>query len=130
MLGDAESLRAVEVACRLAADRSLVTAVAVIEISPLLPLDARMDDEEEDARERLGRAEAIADGYGVRTSLRTVRARDAGTAIAELVEREGCDLVVIAAPRRRRTYGRLAGLGATVRHVLQRAPCRVLVIAS
>jgi nucleotide-binding universal stress UspA family protein len=130
ILATPESTHVVEVACRLAAERAHLTALVVVEVSPLLPLDARMDDEEAVAREVLHRAEAVADEYGVRFAGRTERARDAGAAIVELAEEAGCDVVVIGAERRRSPYHRLAGFGRTVRHVLRKAPCRVLLVAS
>ena len=71
-----DSDRAVEVACSLAAERGAeLTAVFVIEISPLLPLDARMDEDEIVARRALHRAQAIADSFGVHLS----SAQDQGT---------------------------------------------------
>src|SRR5947199_3501375 len=61
-----ESERALELACRLSSNRAAsLMAVAVIEIPPLLPLDAHMRDEEDAARALLDRAGASADAYGV-----------------------------------------------------------------
>jgi nucleotide-binding universal stress UspA family protein len=124
-----DSGRALEVACALAAERGAeVVAVFVVEVSPLLPLDARMGEEESDARTALHRAEAIAESYGVRLRARKVRAREAGPAIVELAEELGAEVVVIAAHRKRHAYGR-SRFGATVRQVLAKAPCSVLVAA-
>jgi nucleotide-binding universal stress UspA family protein len=128
--GSAESEHALEIGCALAAEHGAVlTVVYVIEVSSLLPLDARMDVDEVAAREALRKAEAMSDAFGIRAHLRTVRARDAGHAIVELAEQTRAEVVVLAAPRKRRAYGRLSGFGATVRLVLAKAPCRVLVIA-
>jgi nucleotide-binding universal stress UspA family protein len=88
-----------------------------------------MEEDEALGRRALLRAEAIADDFGVGIHRRTVRARDAGRAIVELAEQTGADVVVIEAPRRRRAYGRRSPFGATVRNVLMKAPCRVLVVA-
>ena len=122
-----DSDRAVEVACSLAAERGAeLTAVFVIEISPLLPLDARMDEDEVAARRALHRAQAIADSFGVHLRPRKIRAREAGPAIVDLAGVLNAEIVVIAAPRRRRAYGR-SRFGATVRQVLAKAPCPVLV---
>jgi DNA-binding response OmpR family regulator len=107
-----------------------VTAVTVIEIPPLLPLDAHMRDEEEEARRLLVRAEALGDAYGVTVVLRSVRARDPATAILEQIDRDEFDLVVIGARRRERASKRAPAFGATVQHVLRKAPCRVLVVAA
>jgi nucleotide-binding universal stress UspA family protein len=118
-----DSNRAVEVACSLAAERAAeLTAVFVIEISPLLPLDARMDEDEALAREALHRAQALADSFGVHLRARKIRAREAGAAIVDLAEVLDAEVVVLAAPRKRRSH-----FGATVRKVLAKAPCPVLI---
>jgi nucleotide-binding universal stress UspA family protein len=131
MLGNPESERALEVACRLAAERhASIIAVTVIEVPPFLPLDARMTDEEADARRLHGRATAIADAYGVTLVSRTVRARDAGTAILEELEKSDAELVVIGATHKIRTNKRATAFGRNVRHVLRKAPCRVLLVAA
>ena len=125
-----ESVRAMETACALAADHGAsIEVVFVIEVSPLLPLDAQMTDEETEGREALARAEAIADSFGLKIHPHTLRTRDAARAIVELVENEDIELVVIGATRTRRIYGRGPAFGGTVRHVLAKAPCRVLVVA-
>jgi nucleotide-binding universal stress UspA family protein len=122
-----DSDRAVEVACSLAAERAAeLTAVFVIEISPLLPLDARMDEDEVLARRALHRAQAVADSFGVHLRARKIRAREAGPAIVDLAGVLDAEIVVIAATRRRHTYGR-SRFGTTVRQVLAKAPCPVLV---
>ena len=125
---DDHSKRALEIACILAAKHSVITAVFVIEVSPLLPLDAQMADDESAARLALLRAEAIGDRFGVRFKRRVIRARDPGPAIVELAKREATEMIVVAAPRRRRAYGRHT-FGHVVRHVLAKAPCRVLLVA-
>jgi basic amino acid/polyamine antiporter, APA family len=127
--GSSESRRAVEIACSLAAERDAeLVVVFVLEVSPLLPLDARMDDEEAAARTAFREAEEIADSFAIRLRGRKVRARDAGPAIVDAAEELGADVVVIAAPRKRRAYGR-SRFGATVRYVLAKAPCPVIVAA-
>jgi basic amino acid/polyamine antiporter, APA family len=131
LLANPESERAIEVACRLAAERhASITAVTVIEVPSLLPLDARMTDEEADARRLHGRATAIADAYGVTLVSRTVRARDAGTAILEELEKSDAELVVIGAARKIRVNKRATAFGRNVQHVLRKAPCRVLLVAA
>jgi nucleotide-binding universal stress UspA family protein len=128
--GAREAVRVMETACALAANHGAsITAVFVIEISPLLPLDARMSDEEAESREALTRAEAIAEAFGLRIRPHTIRTRDAGRAIVELVEDEDVELIVICAPRRRWLRTRGPAFDGTVRHVLAKAPCRVLVVS-
>src|SRR6266540_1391569 len=93
ILGNPESERAIQVAYRLAAERhASITVVTVIEVPPLLPLDARMTEEEAEARRLHDRATAIADAYGVAVVSSTVRARDAGTAILEQLEESDAEL--------------------------------------
>ena len=126
VVDNAVSLRAVEVACRLAADRhASLEVLSVIEVPPLLPLEAHMLDEEVAAHRLLERAEAIADLRGVPVSVRLVRARDAGSAIAELVDGSAAELVVLGAER-----GPRDGLGSTVRHVLAKSRCRVMLLSA
>ena len=129
--GNPESEKAMDVACRIAAARSgVITAVAVVEVPALLPLDAHMIDEEESrAHEILERAAAIADSYGVGISTRRVRAREAASGILDQAAISACEIIVLGAPRKRRTtHGAI--FGSTVEHVLKRAPCRVMLIGA
>ncbi len=130
LLDDPEPERAVELACRLAADDSAtVVAAVVIEIPPLLPLDAHMLVEEAAARALLERAGATADRYGVRLLPRLVRTREAAGAIVDLVRSERAELVVLGASAHGRTGSAAGSLGASARRVLETAPCRVLLVA-
>ncbi len=122
---NAETDKALDVACRLAAEHgSSITALAVIEVPPVLPLASHMLEEEADAKLLLRRAETVGDSYGIRVEGRVVRSREAGTAIANEATSRKVELVVVGARRgRRRPFGR------TVEAVLKHSPCRVLVIA-
>jgi nucleotide-binding universal stress UspA family protein len=126
-----ESQRATAIACRLAADRQAsITLVTVIEVPPLLPLDAYMTDEEEDARQMLNRAEAVGASYGVSLSTRILRAREAESAIVEQAEAIAADVVVIGSARTSRQSTRASVFGRTIHHVLKKAPCRVMLVAA
>ncbi len=128
---NAESEKAVDVACRLSAEHGAsITAVAVIEVPSVLPLDSHMLEEEADARRVLTRAAAIGDSYGIRVSPRMVRRREAAAAIVDEACTTGCELIVIGAPRKRRLGKRAFVFGRTGESVLKKAPCRVMVIAS
>jgi nucleotide-binding universal stress UspA family protein len=128
---NAESEKAVDVACRLSAERGAsIIAVAVIEVPSVLPLDAHMLEEEADARRVLTRAAAIGDSYGIRVSPRTVRGREAAAAIVDQAAATRCELIVIGAPRKRRFGNRAFVFGRTGEAVLKKAPCRVMVIAA
>jgi basic amino acid/polyamine antiporter, APA family len=124
LTGSIEPERVMRTACTLADDDASVTAIVVIEISPLLPLDARMDEEEAHARQMLARARAAGDGYGIRVVPRVVRARSAAPAILAVAEQEGADLVVLG------SRFRLHRLHKLERQLLRHASCRVLVVAA
>jgi nucleotide-binding universal stress UspA family protein len=131
-IGDsAQSEKAMDVACRLAADRGAsITAVRVVEVPPLLPLDAHMTDEEAQARPLLDRASAIADSYGVHHSSRILRGREAAHAIIEQATADHVEIIVIGSPRKPRASGGAGIFGTTTEHVLKQAACRVMVVAT
>jgi APA family basic amino acid/polyamine antiporter len=123
-----ESEEAVDLAARLAAERGAsIVALTVIEVPLELPLDARMEDEEDRANDVLDEAKAIGDLYGVTVIGRLARARSAGRAIVDEAARRGSEIIVVGAPRRR---GRRLIFGGTVDFVLKHAPCRVMVAAT
>jgi basic amino acid/polyamine antiporter, APA family len=122
---NAETDQALDVACRLAAEhRASITAVAVIEVPPVLPLTAHMVEEDAKAKLLRRRAESVGDSYGVNVAVRVVRGREAGEVLAEEAASRHVDLVVVGARRRGRKP-----FGHTVEAVLRHSPCRVLVIA-
>ena len=127
-----ESEAAVDLACRLAAERGgTIVALTVLEVPLELPLDAELPGHaERRAHELLDEARAIADAYGVDVVGRLVRGRRAGRAIVEEAERRNSEIVVMGAPRHdeRRHRGRI--FGGTVDYVLKNAPCRVMVAAA
>jgi APA family basic amino acid/polyamine antiporter len=127
-----ESEAAVDLACRLASERrGSIVALTVLEVPLELPLDAELPGQaERKAHELLDEARAIGDAYGVDVVGRLVRARRAGRAIVEEVERRNSEIVVMGAPRRdeHRRRGRI--FGGTVDFVLKNAPCRVMVAAA
>jgi nucleotide-binding universal stress UspA family protein len=126
-----ESEQAIDVAARLAAEHgSSITAVAVVEVPPLLPADAHMDEEERHAHALLRRAAAVAESYGVTVSLETVRGREAASAIVREVVARKIELVVLGAPRTLRPKRGVAVFGNTVEHVLKNAPCRVMIVGA
>jgi hypothetical protein len=125
------AVSATAVACRLAADRGAsLTAVAVVEVPPELPLDALMTEEEERASELLRLARAEADRFGVTNETRLLRSRRAGEAIVEAARSAPTDLIVVLAERDRRArrHGPVFEHGVAL--VLEHAPCRVLVTAA
>jgi APA family basic amino acid/polyamine antiporter len=122
-----ESEEAVDVACRLAAERrAQIVALRVIVVPLELPLDAELPEEEARADRLLGEARSLGELYGVAVIERLVRARHAGRAIVTEAERRNAEIVVLGAPRVR--HGRKV-FGDTVTFVLKHSPCRVMVTA-
>jgi len=121
------SEEAIDVACRLAADRGASIAALSVIVVPLdQPLDTRLEEEERLADEALDAAAAIAELYGVKFTERLVRARHAGRAIVDEALRRQSEIIVMGAPR----GGRRGGVFSdTVDFVLKHAPCRVMVVA-
>jgi APA family basic amino acid/polyamine antiporter len=121
-----ESHEAVELAARLATERAgRIVLLRVIVVPLELPLDADLTEQLDDAYELLDELRATAEGYGVRTVERVVRARKAGRAIVDEAERRATEIIVLGAPRGRHR----AIFGHTVDYVLKHAPSRVMVAA-
>jgi APA family basic amino acid/polyamine antiporter len=140
----------VQTAGRLAAEESeefgdggaVIEALWVFEVPMALPLDARIPDEElKRARKALARAKAVGEEYeGVEVATAVVRARRAGEAIVHEAKRRGVEAIVLAAEEKDLTRGGMvlggkAGLrdtfvGETTRHVVNKAPCRVILTAA
>ncbi|HEV2712571.1 MAG TPA: universal stress protein [Gaiellaceae bacterium] len=123
----AESEEALVAAARLAAERGATVAVIhVIEVPLDLPLDVELPDAEREADDVLDNAAALVERYGVRAVTRLLRARAAGPAVVEEVERRNAELIALGAPRERR---RTRVFGGTADYVLKHAPSRVLIVA-
>jgi APA family basic amino acid/polyamine antiporter len=130
IVGGRGSDEAMDVACRLAAERrAAVAAMSVVEVPLELPLDAILEEAEEAANEQLDEARRIGDSYGVAVVTRLVRERRAGRAIVDEAVRRHTEIIVMGAPRKR-ARSRRAIFGETVDFVLKHAPCRVMVAAS
>jgi basic amino acid/polyamine antiporter, APA family len=122
-------------------DGAVIEALWVFEIPLSLPLDARVPDADlRRARKALARAKAVGEEYeGVEVATATVRARRAGEAIVHEARRRGVEAIVLAAEEPTGIRGglRLGGkqglhdsfVGETTRHVLLKAPCRVILTA-
>jgi len=123
-----QSREALQLACRLAAERrSAIVAVRVIVVPLELPLDAELPEQEALADRLLDEAHDIGELYGVRVIERVVRARHAGREIVEEAGRRNAEIIVMGAPRRPHLTRRSAIFGKTVDYVLKHAECRVMV---
>jgi APA family basic amino acid/polyamine antiporter len=130
VLRSAESEEALVAAARVASERGeRVVIVHVLEVPLELPLDAKLGEREDEAEELLDDAQALVESYGVRGVTRLVRARSAGPAIVDEVERRNAELAVVGAPRRRVGREGQPIFGRTVDYVLRTSPSRVLLTA-
>ncbi len=128
---DRESEEAVDLACRLAAERrATVVAITVLEVPLHKPLDVELPDEEAGADELLDEAKRIGDTFGVKVIGRVVRARSFGRAVVDEATRRGSEIVVVGADRRDRGLSKKELFSETVDYILKHAPCRVLVAAA
>jgi APA family basic amino acid/polyamine antiporter len=121
---------------------AVIEALWIFEVPMSLPLDARIPEEElKRARRALARAKAVGEEYeGVEVATAVVRARRAGEAIVHEAKRRGVEAIVLAAEEPTGVRGGLvlggrAGLrdtfvGETTRHVVNKAPCRVILTAA
>ena len=129
LLGRAETEHALDLACRLAADRGAhIVLVAPLVVEQELPLNAHFDTESAALRAQLAAAAAIADSYGVSVRRRTVRTRDRalGRELAEVARDHRAELVVVGAPvESRRGFDR--AFPREIFSILRDAPCRVMI---
>ena len=120
---------------------AVIEALWVFEIPMSLPIDAAIPESRlEEARRALARAKAVGEEYeGVEVATATVRARRTGQAIVDEADRRDVEVIVLAAeePSRVRGGALLGGrggpldnfVGDVTRHVVGRAPCRVILTA-
>jgi APA family basic amino acid/polyamine antiporter len=120
---------------------AVIEALWIFQIPMSLPLDAALPDQRlQEARRALARAKAVGEEYeGVEVATATVRSRRAGQAIVEEARRRGVEAIVLGAepPSRIRGGALLGGRGGPLdnyvsdvtRHVIDKAPCRVILTA-
>ena len=130
VVGGRPSDEALDVACRLAAKRSRIVALTVLEVPLDQPLSAPYSDLEERVNQELDEAVAIGDSYDVSVTGRVERARAAGPAIVAEAEARNSEIIVLGSSREHLTSYQAAVFGKTVDYVLKHAPCRVLAVAS
>jgi nucleotide-binding universal stress UspA family protein len=129
LLEQEETEHALDLACRLAADRGArVILVAPLVVERELPLNAHFDGRLTDLKQRLESAAAVAASYGVAVRQETVRTRPGclGEAVARVAAERRAELVVLGAPVDSRRGFRNA-FPREILLLLRDAPCRVLV---
>ena len=129
LLDREEIEHAIDLACRLAADRGariVLVAPAVLERE--LPINAHLDGQLVSLKERLESAAAVAASYGVAVRREIVRTRPGslGEDVARVAAERRAELVVVGAPvESRRGFHR--AFPREVLLLLRDAPCRVMI---
>jgi nucleotide-binding universal stress UspA family protein len=129
LLGRAETEHALDLACRLAADRGArIVLVAPLVVPQELPLDAHFREETAALLPALDQGVAIAESYGVSARRRIVRTRDRalGRDLAEVAQDHRAELVVVGAPVESRLGFRRA-FPVEILSIVRDAPCRVMI---
>ena len=129
LLDSEETEHALDLACRLAADRGArVVLVAPLVVERELPLNAHMDGRLTGLEERLESAAAVASSYGVAVRREIVRTRPGslGEHVARVAAERRAELVVVGAPvESRRGFHR--AFAREVLLLVRDAPCRVMI---
>ena len=129
LLDREETEHALDLACRLAADRrARVVLVAPLVVDCELPLDAHLNGELAELKERLESAAAVASSYGVGVRREIVRTRPGklGEDVAHVAAERRAELVVVGAPvESRRGFDR--AFPREVLTLVRDAPCRVMI---
>jgi nucleotide-binding universal stress UspA family protein len=123
-IGDEMTATAIKLASKRAAE---VVALHVIRVPLDQPLDAELQEQEDQAAESLAEAAALGADHGVTVEGRSVRARSIGEAIVKATGEAGADLIVLGSAPKWRRQSRF--FSPTVDYVLRKAPAEVLVVA-
>jgi len=124
--GNVADEEAVKLACDLSRkSKAKVYVVYIIEVKRSLPLDAVIESEVQRAEEALTRAEDIAAERDCDIETDLIQAREAGPAIVEESVGRDADLILMGVIYKKR-FGTFS-LGSVIPHVLEEAPCRVLL---
>jgi len=126
VVGTEADEEAMKLACRLARkDKGKVWAVCVVAVKRVLPLDAEIDSEVQDAEDILDHVEIIAEEEDYEVETDVLQAREAGPAIIDEAVERGVDLILMGVKYKRR-FGQFS-LGSVVPYVLKNAPCPVIL---
>jgi nucleotide-binding universal stress UspA family protein len=129
LLDREETEHALDLACRLAADRrAQVVLVAPLVVDRELPLNAHFDGELTGLKERLEFAAAVASSYdvGVRREIVRTRPGSLGEDVARIAAERRAELVVVGAPVESRRGFHLA-FPREILLLVRDAPCRVMI---
>ncbi|HUY10739.1 MAG TPA: universal stress protein [Candidatus Dormibacteraeota bacterium] len=106
-------------------ERSELLAIYVVSVPYSLPPDAEMTDEERNALDALGAAQAIASKADINLRTETVKARSTKQAVLDIAKRERANLIVLGSFREGKYTG--APLSRTIEEIAAEAKCDVLI---
>jgi nucleotide-binding universal stress UspA family protein len=125
--GQPADIEAIQLACSLAKKpKADVYAIHVIEVKRSLPLDAEIQVEINKAEEILKKAEDAAADQGFKLKTDLVQSREAGSAIVDEARDREIDLIIMGLSYKQK-FG-VFSLGNTIPHVMEEAPCRVILM--
>jgi len=117
---------AVELACKIGKkSKAKILIVYVLEVNRSLPIDAIIKPDIEAAEKVLIEAEEYAQDNDFDVETEIIQAREVGSAIIEVARQNNVDLIVMGLTYKKR-FGSFT-MGNAVPHVLEDAPCRVLI---
>jgi nucleotide-binding universal stress UspA family protein len=117
---------AVELACKIGKkSKSKIFIVYVIEVNRSLPVDAIIKPDMEAAERVLLEAEEYAQQNDFDVETEIMQAREVGPAIIEVARQNKVDMIIMSMNYKKR-FGSFT-MGNAVPHVLEEAPCRVLI---
>jgi nucleotide-binding universal stress UspA family protein len=117
---------AVEMACRIGKkSKTKIFIVFVMEMNRALPIDAIIKTDVEKAEQVLMQAEELATENDFEVETEIIQARDVGPAIIEVARQHDMDLIIMSMNYKKR-FGSFT-MGNAVPHVLEEAPCRVVI---
>jgi nucleotide-binding universal stress UspA family protein len=117
---------AVELACKIGKkSKSKIFIVYVIEVNRSLPVDAIIKSDMEAAEKVLLEAEEYAQQNDFDVETEIIQAREVGPAIIEVARQNKVDMIIMSMNYKKR-FGSFT-MGNAVPHVLEEAPCRVLI---
>jgi nucleotide-binding universal stress UspA family protein len=117
---------AVELACKLSRkSKAKIFIVYVIEVNRSLPVDAIIKSDIENAEKVLMDAEEYAQENDFEVETEIIQAREVGPAIIEVARQRNIDTIIMGMTYKKR-FGTFT-MGNAVPHVLEEAPCRVII---
>jgi len=117
---------AVELACKISRKtKAKIFIVYVIEVNRSLPVDAIIKSDMESAEKVLMEAEEYAQENDFEVETEIIQARDVGPAIIEVAHQNSVDMIIMGMTYKKR-FGSFS-MGNAVPHVLEEAPCRVVI---